>query len=167
MRITKLFYYTQQNDPYATHLNMLVAVGNEAKTILELGAGRYSTGMFLNKELFPFVEKLVTVESDPNWADAVKVNDPRHDMIVIPEPIETYLDTLDLESFDMIFVDNSTSGDRRCDTLRYVSEKVKKPLVVMHDFQVSTYAEAAKSFKHIIIDNRQEPWTALGWNNLA
>jgi len=85
-------------------------------------------------------------------------------MIVVPEPIETFLDSLDLELFDLIFVDNSTSGDRRCDTIKYISEKVKQPLVVMHDFQVPSYAAAAKAFKHIIVDNRQEPYTALGWN---
>ena len=120
--------------------------------------------MFLNRELFPLLKKLVTVENDPNWAAVAKVEDSRHTMIVVPEPIETFLDSLDLELFDLIFVDNSTSGDRRCDTIKYISEKVKQPLVVMHDFQVPSYAAAAKAFKHIIVDNRQEPYTALGWN---
>jgi len=40
MRITKLFNYTQTSDPYATHMNMLSAMGDDVKSILELGAGR-------------------------------------------------------------------------------------------------------------------------------
>ena len=93
----------------------------------------------------------------------VEADDPRHQVLLTPEPIEPLLDTLDLDQFDLIFVDNSDSGERRCDTLRYVASRCGQSIVVAHDYDIPSYCEAATGFSHGIIDDRQKPYTALLW----
>lgn len=161
-KLNSMFEY--QSSTFATHIPLLRFVGENIKTVLELGAGQFSTPLFLDKNYYPKVEKVLTIESDHIWADKMKNNDSRHNMIVIPEPIESFLSTLNFNDFDLIFVDNSAYRERRCETLKYVSENTKRSLVVAHDFEMPMYREAASKFDYSIIDDRHETWTALLWN---
>ena len=153
--------FEPQGSPFATHVNMLRALGPGVKTVLELGAGEFSTRLFLDERYYPDLEELVTVEQDRNWV--IDNGDPRHRIAIVEEPIEPFLALVDLSKVDLIFCDNSTFGDRRCATLRWIAEHVGGSLVVAHDFDVSSYAEAAAGFEHRIVDDRQAPWTALLW----
>jgi hypothetical protein len=135
-------------------------MAGDAKSVLELGMGRYSTPMFLDREIFPFLTRLVSIESDPAWAKPA--TDPRHEVHAYPEPIEPLLRTFDLEQFDLIFVDNSDSADRRIATLKYISSR--RPLkakVLVHDWE--RYHDAITGFSFCILDDRQLPHTALVW----
>ncbi len=135
-------------------------MAGDAESVLELGMGQYSTPMFLDREIFPFLTKLFSVESDPAWAKLT--TDARHRVHILPEPIEPLLDTFDLEQFDLIFVDNSDSADRRVATLKYISSR--RPLrarVLAHDWE--RYHDAVTGFRFGILDDRQMPQTALVW----
>lgn len=156
------------DDPYASHLPLLSelgCVGHGISTILELGPGLHSTPLFLNKEFYPHVTRLVSVEHNPDWAQIVidKCPDDRLKMVITTEPIEAYLETLDLGIFDLIFVDNSDTCVNRVATIEYLGERVTSSLVVIHDFQAEFYQDAAHNFPHRIVDTRHGPHTGLVW----
>jgi hypothetical protein len=155
--------YQPVNDPYGTHLNLLRAVGHGIKKVLELGAGIHSTAVFLDRNYYPDLESLVSVEQNPDWI--VSPDDPRHTSHIVPEPIEEFIDTLDINTFDLILVDNSTFAERRCETLRYVANRVGRSIVVAHDYERQDYAAAASEFTYAVVDDRQVPHTALLWRS--
>jgi predicted O-methyltransferase YrrM len=156
------------HDAYASHLCLLSELGgirDGVKRVLELGSGIYSTPLFLNKEFYPYVIEVVSIEHNPDWADIVRAKcpDDRLKLIVVPEPTETYLETLDLDSFDLIFVDNSDSFERRIKTIEYLGRVCTDSLVVFHDFQFEPYQESAMDFPNKIIDKRSPTHTAIAW----
>jgi hypothetical protein len=144
---------------WASHLPLLRTCG-WATRVLELGMGRYSTPTFLNSALFPFLDTLVSVESDRGWIQ--QSEDARHKIHIHPEPIEPFLDDFDLENFDLIFVDNSDKAERRIETLKYISSRQpRRASVLVHDWE--RYHAAVTGFRFGILDDRQLPHTALVW----
>lgn len=160
---TLIANYEPQSSPFATHINLLRAMGPGIRTVLELGTGEYSTGLFTDRRYYPDLQELISVESDKHWADTAQRGDRRQKVAFVPEPIEGFLAQIPLELIDLIFCDNSASGERRCATLKWLSENVGRSLVVAHDYDVPSYAEACKGFDHVFIDDRQSPHTALLW----
>jgi len=161
------------SDPYASHLPLLVSIAGlrgGVKRILELGPGLYSTPMFLNRDFFPQVTQVLSIEHYQPWADTVLAAcaDPRFDILVKPEPFEPYLDTLTLDEFDLIFVDNSDACVNRVATIEYLGERVTRSLVVIHDFHHPPYQAAARNFPNRIVDTRTGmPYTGLVWKGEA
>lgn len=158
--------YQPVSDPYGTHLNILRAIGPGIKTVLELGGGVNSTPLFLDYNYYPNLEELVTVEQNRTWIPDQTWDDPRHRIVLHPEPIEPYLDTLNLNDFDLIFCDNSDKAESRENTLIYLSSRVNRSLVVTHDWERESYREAGKGFRYSFVDDRQVPWSAILWGNL-
>ena len=161
MKVSDLVAMYELREPYSTSLPMLRTIGKGVKTVLELGAGLYSTAVFLDRTYYPDLESLISVEQNEAWV--IGRDDQRHIAMMVAEPIETYLDTLDLNHFDLILVDNSSFMARRIETLRYISNRVGRSMVVAHDFENPESQEAAKEFTNGIVDDRQVPWTALLW----
>ncbi len=162
MKISQLLsQYEPQSSTFATHINLLRALGPGIRTVLELGAGEFSTQLFLDRRYYPDLEELVTVEQNREWV--IAPDDMRHKIAIVAEPIEPFLGLVGLDACDLIFADNSMLRERRCDTLRWLACHVGRSLVVAHDFEIEMYREAAAGFDHAIIDDRQEPWTALLW----
>lgn len=159
-----LWSYKPVNDPYGTHLNILRAIGKGITTVLELGAGQYSTPLFLDRSVYPDLTNLCTIEQNKDWVPSI--DDPRHHIAIIPEPIENFLDTLTLDSYDLIFIDNSDKAESREATLRYIAEKAGRSLIVTHDWERESYREAGKGFRYSLVDDRQVPWSAILWGNL-
>ena len=153
--------FEPQSSPFATHVPILRAVGKGIKTVLELGAGEFSTPLFLDKTYYPDLVQLVTIEQNTEWVRSSE--DDRHRIVIVPEPIEPFLGFLDLDSFDLIFVDNSMVRERRCETIKYVASHVMHSLVIAHDYEYPHYRESAKEFDNAIVDDRQCPWTAILW----
>ena len=171
---------TFPDDPYATHLRLLSQLGGlrgGIKSVLELGAGMHSTPMFLNRECYPHLTRLLTVEHNADWAARVEAatQDPRRTILVIPEPIETYLSTFNLSEFDLVFVDNSEHYDFRIKTIEYVAANATTSLVVLHDFQYEYYQEASNGLNNFIVDTGKgmagidghDIYTALLWKGDA
>jgi hypothetical protein len=152
-------------DPYGSHITFLTSLGGDVSTVLELGSGLYSTPLFLNRDAFPKVTRVVSVEHNQVWADKVSTfcTDERLTLIVTPEPIEGYLATLTLDEFDLIFVDNSDGQDGRIKTIEYLGEKAARSKVVIHDFEHDFYRNAARNFPNKIVDTQHVPHTALVW----
>jgi hypothetical protein len=141
-------------DPYSTHLPILTALAVlPIRRVLELGGGDYSTRLFLDRSVFPELERLTTVETNPEWAARVKTRDRRHR--VLPRA--------PLHRNDLILVDDSDHLEGRVQTLNEVSDARLLALVVIHDFEQPDYQEATR-FDHLAVSTRLTPWTAVAWN---
>lgn len=154
-------------DPYSTHLPILASLGpNGHRHILELGAGAFSTPLFLDRSKFPAVESVLSIEHDEEWAKRVRAanTDPRLSLSVVPEPIEPFLDSLDLGRFDLIFVDNSDKPERRIETIKWIAGHATTQVVVLHDLEREDYRAAADGFRHLVVYSEHTPYTGVATN---
>ena len=126
------------DDRYASHVRVLQALPSviDVRRVLELGAGDYSTRVFLS---MPDLEQLTSIENDPEWAERAATDDVRHDMRLVSGPIALNLPPL--EDYDLVFIDDSTSAADRAGTIRAVLSQPHPP-VVIHDCEVAEYAAA-------------------------
>lgn len=158
-----------END-YATHLPILIGLAGaiEIKSVLELGCGEYSTPTFLNKFVFPSLIALESFETDQIWLDQVStlvVEDPRFSGRLVHGVMGQAIQRADLESYDLIFVDDSTSGEERASTIVAIATRQpKRALVVIHDFEIQAYRDAAKAFESRFIFKSFNPQTGIVWN---
>src|SRR5450759_2469319 len=60
---------------YATHVPYLTGIAKlaEVRRVVEFGCGEYSTLTFLDREVFPALERLDSFEDDPQWIEKVRV----------------------------------------------------------------------------------------------
>ena len=158
-----------RND-YATHVPVLIGVAGLRKIerVLELGCGDYSTKTFLNRAAFPHLKELHSVENDAAWAETIRdafKHDTRCVVNVVSGAMCDAVSTLDLEAFDLIFVDDSTSAEQRTATITALSAvHPQDPWTVIHDYEVPDYQRAAAGFSHRFIFNAYNPQTGLVFN---
>ena len=160
----------RSTNDYATHLPVLIGLGRRRriKSVLELGCGHYSTRTFLNTKTFPDLKVLDSYETDDNWARALSdvTKDIRGNIHVVPAPIARVIEKIDLHAYDLIFVDDSTSEQDRVTTIRALSHhRPPASLVVIHDFEVGSYMEAARAFRHRYAFKAFNPETGVLWEN--
>jgi len=158
-----------RND-YATHVPVLIGVAGMRKVqrVLELGCGNYSTKTFLNRSAFPHLKELRSLENDPLWARTMRlaVEDSRCTIVFTRGPIADALSTLDLDYFDLIFVDDSATSEQRAATIKAVSARhPQNPWTLIHDYEVDAYQRAAAGFSHRFIFNAYNPETGLVFNS--
>ena len=73
--------------------------------------------------------------------------------------------TIDLEQFDLIFVDDSTSAEQRAATITALSAlHPQNPWTVVHDYEVADYQRAATGFSHRFIFDAYNPATGVVFN---
>ena len=152
-------------DGWSSHLPILKRIAEKYKIerILELGIGKYSTKIFNDKEAFPDLIELVSVEDNPEWVTKVSSEIPmRADIkmeLIIAEKDKTFkeVNKMDLSRFDLIFIDDSKSMNARRNTIRTISNKKPDCIVVIHDFHVPRYQEVAKYHYISKIDNHFKP----------
>lgn len=157
-------------NPYLTHIPILLAAAcwRPLATILEFGCGDISTRTFLDRRFFPQLEWLESYENDAVWAERLRQQvgaDPRLNLHFVPGAVASIVGAIDLEQFDLIFIDDSTTGDERSATIRAVSTKrPRRPVVVVHDFELLMYRVAAQSFRHRYRFTGLNPNTGVLWN---
>jgi hypothetical protein len=146
---------------HASHLPILIGVGASfpTHTVVEYGAGLYSTPLFLNKCAFPKVEKVVSVELDEAWAwktiDAFG-NDPRLNVIG-HEPIGL------TNGVDLVFVDNGPR-EHKATTIEQLSRYNVSSIVVVHDAEVGLYLNEISKFRTKFVFENYHPATAICYN---
>ena len=154
---------------YATHVPILVGLGCSLgiARILEFGAGFYSTLTFLNRSAFPDVISVSTIESELDWIAKVygaAKDDPRLRIRHVPEPIESVLPELDLAQYDLILVDSSSEAARRAALIGALADRFTGTcLVVIHDFEIESYKQAAKGFSNRVDYSAFNPCTGVLW----
>lgn len=155
---------------YATHVPILIGLARlrEIRSVLEFGCGYYSTLTFLNRSAFPHLERLHSIENDVSWAETINEvakNDARWTLRLVTTDIADSVRDLELESFDLIFIDDSKTSEQRASTIRAVGEKrLRHPWIVVHDFEVDEYRRAAAAFKHRHRFRAYNPETGLVCN---
>ena len=71
----------------------------------------------------------------------------------------------ELRQFDLIFVDDSTSAVERAETIRQLANRpLSGQLIVIHDFEIRNYRDAASTFEHRQIFRAFTPQTGVVWN---
>jgi hypothetical protein len=161
----------REANPFPTHLPVLLALARwlPVRQVLEFGCGDFSTMTFLNRRLFPSVERVVSVENDPVWAEKIlakAAGDPRLDLRVISGPVAASVGTIELDEFDLIFVDDSVVEVERARTIAAVAAaKSARPVVAIHDFEDVRYQRAAREFRNCFRVTGISPNVGLGWNH--
>jgi len=139
---------------YATHIPILIGLARlrKVRSVLEFGCGHYSTLTFLNASAFPHLERLHSIENDDSWAQTIEEaagSDLRWQLQLVKGEISESVADLDLESFDLILIDDSKTSGQRAATIRAVAAKEPKhPRIVIHDFEFGEYRRAASAFQH-------------------
>jgi predicted O-methyltransferase YrrM len=159
-----------RND-YATHLPVLLGLAKwtPIRSVLELGSGIYSTPTFLNRNTFPELETLDSFETDNEWArkiSGIVTADPRASLHVVKGAMAAAVDQLQLDNYDLIFVDDSTDARDRVRTIAALQKQnPRKAVVVIHDFELPQYRSAARRFPHRHSFRAFNPETGIVWQN--
>lgn len=152
---------------YATHLPVLIGVGaiRPLRRVLEFGCGHYSTKAFLQRAAFPDLEELQSVENDPAWGETMRAatrDDARSTVTVVSGAMSAAVRRFDLETFDLILVDDSTNAQDRAATIRALSSlHPLNPWLVIHDYEVEEYRFASSGFKQRFAFKAYNPHTGL------
>ncbi len=153
-QLRKYFSTPRALNDYATHIPILIGLARlrEIRSVLEFGCGHYSTLTFLNASAFPQLERLHSIENDYEWAATIQEaakDDRRWTLRLVDGEISDSVPGLDLESFDLILIDDSKTSAQRAATIRAVAcKQPQQPWIVIHDFEVDEYRDAASLFKH-------------------
>jgi len=144
---------------HATHLPILIGLGLKISIIrvLELGAGSYSTPLFVNRDVFPDLVELVSVEHDPEWRERIRGGEGNGRIVLTDTP------PTDRSRFHLIFVDSADAASRTA-ILRLLRESESQPaLIVVHDSENEWYHEEIEKFPkrhHFVAFN---PETSVIW----
>jgi predicted O-methyltransferase YrrM len=159
-----------RND-YATHVPILIGLARSRsiRSVFEFGCGYYSTLTFLNRAAFPDLERLESIENDAAWSETINdvaKEDTRWLLRLVDGDIAKAVSSLDLESFDLILIDDSKTSTQRVATIRAVAAKQPQhPVIAIHDFEVDEYRHAARSFKQRHRFKAYNPETGLLCNS--
>lgn len=156
---------------YATHVPVLIGLASlrRIERVLEFGCGHYSTKTFLNRAAFPNLKELHSVENDPVWAEEITEEtkaDTRGKLHITNSSICDAVLNFDLETFDLILVDDSKTADQRATTIRTLSAfHPSNPWLLIHDYEVADYQSAAAAFKHRFTFKAYNPQTGFVSNS--
>lgn len=159
-----------RND-YATHVPVLIGLAalRRVERVLEFGCGNYSTKTFLNRAAFPDLRELQSIENDGAWAEQLRDavgRDERCVMNVVSGAISDAVGRFDLESFDLVLIDDSQHAIERAATIRAaLAVGTKRTWIVIHDYEVFDYQNAAAGFKHRLTFKAYNPHTGLVFNS--
>ena len=157
---------------YATHIPILIGLARlrKVRSVLEFGCGHFSTLTFLNASAFPHLERLHSIENDDSWAQTIEEaarNDHRWRLQLVNGEIAECVADLDLESFDLILIDDSKTSEQRAATIRAIGAKEPKhPWIVIHDFEFAEYRRAASAFPHRYRFRAYNPETGVVTNQM-
>jgi len=167
----KFFSAPRAENDYATHVPILIGLARmrEVKSVLEFGCGHYSTLTFLNRAAFPQLLRLHSIENDTAWSETINKlakDDERWTLQLVSSHIADTVSDLDLESFDLILIDDSKTSAERVATIGAVAKKQpQRPWIAIHDFEVGEYQAAASAFRQRYKFRAYTPKTGLMANS--
>ncbi len=71
---------------------------------------------------------------------------------------------MDIDGYDLIFIDDSRSEDARVRTIRAIAAKRPPGIVVIHDFEIESYRRAAAAFENRYWFKALNPNCGILWN---
>jgi predicted O-methyltransferase YrrM len=158
----------RSDQPYKSHMPVLIGLAESLKPrrVAEFGMGDCSTSLFLNRDLFPTVERLTSFENDREWFLAIKnkhLNDSRFDPHLVPPMMWKTAMTLRADEFDLIFVDDSNQLGRvkTLLALRLATQVTRGPVIVVHDVELPRLRAATLVFPRRKYFSELSPQTAV------
>lgn len=135
--------------PYGSHMNALKAIGRSFKigSVLEFGAGIYSTPIFLNRDYYPNLEQIVSLENDLSWIDKLKNQIKDNRLRLQYCHLETMAEVVgQVSDADLYFVDCALCKDLESYEFELrvkIIEKLihKNGIIVTHDSDFDKYKE--------------------------
>ena len=163
----------RSDQPYQSHLPALIELASllKPRIIAEFGMGDFSTDVFLDRKLFPTVERLSSFENDKEWFVKIQQKhraDLRFDPHLVPSPMWKTAMRLHADDFDLIFVDDSNQMGRikTILALRLARGITRGPVVVVHDVELPSLRVATLVFPYRKYFFDLSPQTAvLCWNS--
>jgi hypothetical protein len=141
-----------------------MALAIDVRRVVELGCGPHSTGTFLDREIFPVVEQVVSIEVNPEWAAAV-VEAADDDRLVMRTPAAGTLgiDPEELDAADCILIDDGLTIEDRLLTIARVGRALRRPVpILVHDFERRANQRAVRaSFRSVMHVRWCHPSTGL------
>ena len=172
-KIYEKFIYklsTRSKNSFITHYPILVIICRilKIKKIIEFGSGKNSTTNLTNKKIFPYTDQITSYEDNSTWYKKIKklIRNKKRINYIFTNKISKIINNLELNKFDLIFIDNSMDSLERIQTIKNVSKKkLSKAIVVLHDFEYFPYREATKGFNFSYRFRALNPNTGVVWNN--
>jgi len=165
------YYFKAAEVPASSHLPVLMTIGKifPIKSVLEFGSGSFSTLMFLNRAIFPQLEKVISFETDPEWKQRVidgAGGDKRLEILLVDDDVAKAASKCNFSLFDLVFIDNGPSADARAATIREVAKRCHDSnLIVIHDFENLPYQQAARELPQRFFFDSHCPYTGFLWRN--
>lgn len=165
--LRQYFSTPRARNDYSTHVPILIGLARvrEIRNVLEFGCGYYSTLTFLNRDAFPHLERLQSIENDAAWSATIydlAKDDNRWGLNLINGEIADVVPEINLEGFDLILIDDSKTSVQRASTIRAIANKQpQRPLIVIHDYEVGEYRVAARGFKQRYAFKAYNPHTGV------
>jgi hypothetical protein len=155
---------------YATHVPILVGVAAalRPKLFLEFGSGIFSTLSLLDEEAFPSIEKVESYENNREWFEQIRDRvglASRVSLQYVDGDMHLSVEGINTSRADMIFVDDSPSGEERARTVRGVARRCGLgPVVVIHDCELWRLRLASRRFANHVYFDAFNPQTCVAWN---
>lgn len=150
-----------------THIPVLVALSKfvEPLTILECGPGD-STRVFLNPRIYPSLVRLDTLENGPPFykreVEEIINEDLRCRLHYDTQDMVSLLSNYDIPTYDIIYLDDSTTLQARVKTIQYVTHNaVGNTIIVIHDFEHIPYQKAVHPSCQQIVFDFTTPYTGI------
>lgn len=151
-RRLRLLRPARAQNQFATHIPILIGLARmlPIRRVLEMGCGNYSTFTFLDRRAFPDLIELESLETDAAWARQMAEEnrrEPRLDLRLVADPLETALRQLSLDGYDLLLVDHSDQYEIRAATISFLAGCAPgRALIVLHDYEIPLYRRAARGF---------------------
>jgi hypothetical protein len=170
LNLSVAHYHPLAAVPASSHLPMLIGLGRvlQIRQVLEFGAGHFSTLCFLNRDMFPDLQRVQSFETDPEWKQRIEAQangDHRLTITLIDPDVARVAAGCDFNSFDLVFIDNGPSREARAATIKEVVAHANDcKLVIIHDFENAIYQQAAKGALSCFCFDAFNPYTGILWN---
>jgi predicted O-methyltransferase YrrM len=161
----------RSSTPYATHIPVLIGLAQllTFRRVAEFGCGQYSTLTFLDRQIFPHLERLDSFETDPEWLTKIEEQsggDSRLTLRNVIGEMSAFAESIKLDQYDLIFIDDSTRAEDRAETIQVIANKRERlTVVVVHDYEIKLYQQAASLFLNRFRCNALNPNTGILWND--
>jgi hypothetical protein len=127
------------DDGYGSHVGALKAVAKltPVRTAVEFGSGRFSTPTFLNREHFPDLTALVSLETDREWGEDTRARNPDPRLVLRYCPIAD-IHAAEVPDADLVMIDCDHHTSNKFDysaRVKLIERYAADPraVVVVHD----------------------------------
>lgn len=124
---------------HATHIPIMIGIAKtfpSIQSVIEYGAGFYSTPLFLDRRIFPNLKSLISIEPVEIWAQQVLLACKDERLNILPGEIVPTPKT------DLIFIDSGRVEEEREATIAHVAPGFSG-ITAIHDSE--RYQEAIKN----------------------